>query len=48
MNRSTIIAVITQNFITLIDVYIGKNLEDFIFRQITEYATMKYIWYSCT
>jgi hypothetical protein len=33
-------AVITQTCITLLDIYIEKNLEDFIFRQITECATL--------
>jgi hypothetical protein len=33
-------AVITQTCITLLDVYIEKNLEYFIFRQYTEYATL--------
>jgi hypothetical protein len=32
-------AVITQTCITLLDVHIEKNREDFLFRQITEYAT---------
>jgi hypothetical protein len=37
----TVNAIITQTCITLLDVYIEKNLEDFIFCPITEYATLK-------
>jgi hypothetical protein len=43
----TINAVIKQTCITLLTVYVEKNLEYFIFCQATDYATLILDWSKC-